>query len=238
MIREDVAAGRTCTLDDVLSFRGRNFLRDEAYAWSWALCYFLDTHPRYRGRFRQLGDCLTFKAFRRTFRELFDRDRPDMRTEWALFVHNLQESYDVERAAIEFQPGSPLSGPGDSRTTTIAADRGWQSGGVFVEQGETYRITASGRFTLAQHPKPWTSEPQGISFRYFGGRPLGELHAAVRAADASPDDAESMLQTATIGRESLFQPPATGTLCFRLNDSWSELADNTGNVQVTIERQP
>ena len=236
LVRRDIAAGRFHTLDQVLRLKAPEYFRDEAYAWSWALCYFLDTHPRCRDRFRQLGDCLTFNAFEEMFDDLFRADLPELRTEWALFAHNLQESYDVERTAIEFASGSPLTGPRDARTAEIAADRGWQSGGVLAEAGADYRIMASGQFTLAQEPRPWLSEPQGISFRYFGGRPLGELHAAIRASEPAPNGAERMLQVMPIGREATIRAPVTGTIYFRLSDSWSELADNTGSVQVTIER--
>ena len=33
---------------------------------------------------------------------------------------------------------------------------------------------------LADEPKPWVSEPQGITFDYFNGRPLGMVVAAIR----------------------------------------------------------
>ena len=45
-----------------------------------------------------------------------------------------------------------------------------------------------------------------------------------------------MLRVMAIGRGSRFVAPLTGTLYFRINDSWSELADNTGSVEVQVRR--
>jgi hypothetical protein len=98
---------------------------------------------------------------------------------------------------------------------------------------------------VATLPKPWLSEPQGISLRYFDGRPLGLLLATIRQDAPSPpslDDepsvrqpADGMLQVLPIGRETHLTAPATGTLCFRINDSWSELADNEGTVEIRVQ---
>ncbi|HUQ71763.1 MAG TPA: hypothetical protein VM165_19695, partial [Planctomycetaceae bacterium] len=200
----------------------------------WALCHFLATHPRYRERFQQLGREARGPQFLHRLTELFAADGRDLATEWTLFVVHLQYGYDVPRAAIEFRDGQPLTADEPQRTTSIASDRGWQSSGVRLEKGESYAVSATGRFTLADRPKPWVSEPQGITIRYADGHPLGLLLGCLRADDVSAG--ETMLRVLPIGNQRTFVAPVTGTLYLRLNDSWSELADNRSEAAVTVAR--
>ena len=65
-------------------------------------------------------------------------------------------------------------------SVTVAADRGWQNSGLRLEAGVSYRLTAAGRYQVAKTTKVWWCEPGGVSIRYYRGRPLGILLAAVR----------------------------------------------------------
>lgn len=235
MVANLVADGQRKTLQDVARLRSRDFLKNDGYAWAWALCKFLDTHPRDRDRFRQLGKHMTDGQFQTVLLQLFEPDLPDRETEWQLFIASIQYGYDIERAAIDFRPGTPLPMTSEPATREIATDRGWQSSGVLVEAGKFYHLSATGEFTLADVPKPWISEPQGISFRYFDGMPLGILLAAIRG-DAS-DNTTSMLRVLPVGREMTFEAPLTGTLYLRINDDWSQLRDNRGTARVEIRRR-
>jgi hypothetical protein len=232
LVQGEVAAGRLLTVSDMLELDGSQFAGNQQYAWSWAFCYFLAEHPRYRERFSQLvreSPHDLGAAFQRTFAD----DLAQLQAEWPLFVHGLDYGYDLVRAAIEFRDGTRLR-PSEKRACDVAADRGWQSSGVRVEAGRTYEITTSGTFTLAQQPKPWLSDAGGVSIRYLGGRPLGMLLAAVHV-EATEDTAQpSLLDDVAVGRERRFIPKASGTLYLRLNDAWSELADNTGSVRVEV----
>lgn len=232
MIQTDVKKTGYKSASEVTNLKPNDFLENEAYAWSWALCYFLDAHPRYGERFRQLGRHATDGSFGMVLEELFGSDVAEIETEWALFATGLEHGYDLARAAIDFRRGKPLT---EAARVSIAADRGWQSSGVHVEASHTYQISASGQFTLAQEPIPWVSEPQGVSFRYFGGRPLGRLMAAIRAEPSAGEGMpETMLHPLVIGNGGPLTAPVAGTLYFRLNDDWSELSDNTGAVEVEI----
>jgi hypothetical protein len=232
-IREEVAQGKPLTIPEIFEFQAAEFRSVHYYAWSWALSEFLDQTPRYHERFQKLGRLLPRTAFVRVFDELFADDQRELATEWTLFATNLMYGYDCARAAINFQPGKRL----DTETTIqIEADRGWQSSGVLVEQGHTYQITATGQFSVAQDPKPWVSEPQGITFRYFDGQPVGLLMGCVRTEEGPAGGAdESMLRQFEIGRGRQFQSPVTGTLYLRLNDAWNSLHDNRGHVSVRIQ---
>jgi hypothetical protein len=235
-VRNDFAKGRARTIPEILDLRPVEFVKTEHYAWSWALSTFLDTHPRYQQRFRAMGGYLQRNAFPTQFVRVFNSDSRDLATEWTLFVQNLQYGYDTKRAAIDFRPGTELNGNEPRRGVKIQADRGWQSSGVLIKEGERYDITATGRFELAGQPKPWISEPQGISFRYFNGVPLGRLLGCVRTETGETGGAaDPMLRVYPIGRGESFQAPYTGTLYLRLNDEWNSLHDNRGDVTVEIQ---
>jgi hypothetical protein len=233
-IRDEVAEGKLLTIDSILAFKPDEFVTVHYYAWSWALCLFLDQNPRYAERFRSLGKNSSRTQFNRQFNELFERDRRDLETEWALFAANLQYGYDVERAAIEFRAGEELK---EKKTTDVKSDRGWQSSGVLVKQGDVYKITATGQFTLGNQPKPWVSEAQGISFRYFDGRPMGTLLGCIRTEQGPAGGSkEPMLDVFAVGREYELRATEAGTLYFRLNDAWNSLVDNQGSVRVVIQK--
>jgi hypothetical protein len=233
LVRNDYAAGQAHSIDDVLALRAEDFLAPPPYAWSWALCHFLARHPRYAERFRELARHMQGTAFPAAFAQRFSADARDLAAEWSLFTLNLQYGYDLSRAAMTFAAGQPLPG-GELREVAVRADRGWQSSRVLIEAGAEYAVEARGEFTLAELPKPWISQPQGVSIRYFDGLPLGQLLACVHREDGVRDD--TLTKVLPIGREKRFAAPVTGTLYLRLNDSWSDLADNHGEVQVTIRR--
>jgi len=238
-IRDEFSNSNAKSIRDIIAMQPTEFLEPVPYAWSWALCQFLDAHTRYHERFRKLGGHLQGSAFPREFAAAFNDDSRDLNAEWLLFVTNLQYGYEATRAAIDFQPGTPLTANRPSRHLDIAADRGWQSSGVLLEAGQTYEIAAIGRFTLADQPKPWTSEPQGITFRYFDRRPLGRLVGCLRTEEGDADgENEPMLKVFEIGRGRSLEAPRTGTLYLRLNDAWNSLSDNRGHVSVEIRRSP
>ncbi len=248
IIRREIAQGRAKSWDDLNQLTAREFLTNTAYAWSWAACALLDGHPRYRDRFRELGRQTAADEFFPIARRLFAADSRDIRTEWVLFTHQLQPGYDLERGAIDFKPGKPLQ-PGDagsSHSVDVRADRGWQSSGILVEEGHRYEMSAAGEVTLAKTPKPWISQPQGISVVYSEGRPIGTLLAAIRqepAVDGERErgkghgrEEEKMLKEIVVGPKRAFVAETTGTLYFRINDRWGSLADNEGQYRVIVRR--
>lgn len=236
LLRQDYADCKILSLAQVQALPVDVFSKPEPYAWSWALCHFLARHPRYRERFREAGRHLQGREFIPWLASQFAADARDLNTEWALFTLNLQYGYDLPRSVIEFATGAPLVENEEPRTVSVTADRGWQSSKVLLEAGQEYEVSATGRFTLADDPRPWVSEPQGISIRYFDGYPLGQLLACIRREEVDASDDESMMKVLPIGRSRRFAAPITGTLYLRLNDSWSELADNRGASEVTIRR--
>lgn len=234
MVREAVAEGRSLGVDDILAYPDDAHLHNEPYGWCWALAAFLDGHPRYRDRFRQLPGELSAEDFNTRVRAIFAADWRELNEEWQVFVHDLDFGYDLARAAIEFETGEPLNG---RETVALRADRGWQSSGVRLEAGKTYRLTASGRYQVADQPRPWWCEPGGVTIRYVRGRPLGMLLAGLLPDVPASEAVDGLLSPVAVGLETTITPQSAGTLYLRINDSPAELSNNSGTLQVIIEAQ-
>lgn len=232
LMRREVRQRGISELLDISEWKPANFqFFSESYAWAWGSCVFFDQHPRTRERFRKMAKSLTNPLASKTFEIELQPDLPEILTEWNLFAADAWEGFDFQKSAIEFHAGQTLTKP---QRTEIRADRGWQSSSVSVEKGRRYELVAAGQFTLAEKPKPWISEADGITFRYHNGRPLGQLLATIRPAMKADDEREPMLDVKPLGNTSSFEATRTGTLYLRLNDHPGELAENRGSVTVEI----
>jgi hypothetical protein len=270
LIKDAVADNRAQSLQSVVEGPGNLEKETEFYAWSWAAAAFLDTHPRYRSRFGELYKQVRRPDFNQYVFDIFKNDWRELSEEWQVFVANLEYGYDIARTAIDFTPGKPL--PEKGTFVTVAADRGWQNSGVQLLSGVKYQLKASGRYQVANKPlnsrsdsenankksKIWWSEPGGVSIRYYQGRPLGILLAAVRPDDptsrslAPPGNQEQnptsrsqappgngydscvFLNPIPVGLGTTITPERTGTLYLKINDSAAELDDNAGQLRVEI----
>jgi hypothetical protein len=235
LIREAFADGRVKAFPEVMMIDNRKQLESEAYAWTWAAAKWLDSHPRYRDRFRALHKHVLDSNFNQVAERTFAADWPELLAEWQAYVASLDYGYDFARTAMNFQPGTPLRT--GNRRVTIAADRGWQSTGVMLEDGKSYRIEASGRYQIATEQiqgalQPWSCEPGGITLEYHAGRPLGMLLGAV--VDPRGSGTAGFAKPIAIGLGFELEPAQAGTLYVRVNDSAARLEDNRGSLTVTV----
>lgn len=242
IVHEEIAAGRLQSVGDIVNDAVRGYVTNDGYAWSWAFATFLDGHPKYQGRFRRLQQQVRSLTFNNEFRKTFQPDLPQLAREWQVFANELEYGTEVPRVAVDFAAGKPLTS--GSTKVTVAVDRGWQSSRVKLEAGKTYRLRASGRYTIAQPmgtdgvAKPWPCEPGGVTIRYYRGRPLGMLLASVEP-DVLPIGTRSpMLEPVPVGLDATLTSETGGTLYFRVNDSNGELADNVGSLTVEIATVP
>lgn len=235
-IQKMIAAGEGMHLDQVMQFGPTAHREPGPYAWSWAAAVFFDRHPRFQDAFRELLKQVRQdrSAFNQQLRQNLRSYWIEVQEQWQLFTSELQYGYDMERAAVQYGPGSSL--PEQGERVSIAADRSWQSTGIRLEAGATYRITAGGRFQVADQPKPWWCEPGGITIHYYRGRPLGMLLAAVRNDGDPIPDQPHLLKYGPIGLSREFTPKWSGTLYLRINESPAGLADNAGHIQARIVR--
>lgn len=226
---------RAMTLAKIFAYRGTLHAGVEPYGWCWAAAAFLDGHPRYRDRFRQLHRHVRGADFQQRVAEIFDDDSARLNEDWQLFVANLDYGYDFRRMEVERTAGKPLEAK--THSVTVAADRGWQSSGVKLDRGRKYRLRASGRYVVAQGQKPWTSEPGGVTIRYYRGQPLGILLAAIRSDEPGANHASGLIKPIVIGLGATLDVKRSGTLYLRINDSAGSLDDNAGTARVEITRE-
>ncbi len=232
IIRDAYSAGQAWNVRTILEYRGNGRHETEPYAWDWGLTSLLDRHPAYQRRFRELAGYVTDPRFQDHFARLYAEDWDEISEQWQVFVADLEYGYDVARNAIDFQRGSPL--PTEGAKVSVAADRGWQSSGIELQADRCYRLRASGRYQIADQPQIWWCEPGGVSLRYYHGRPLGILLAAVHPAERSAEEPTPLIQPVAIGLGGDLTPQRAGTLYLRVNDSGAELGDNAGGLSVEI----
>ena len=132
LVQDAFADHQALTLPAVLATDNRKFLDNKAYAWCWAAARLLDDHPRYRERFRSLLAHVRDPAFNTRVRNLFADDWDELSIEWQNFVATLDHGHDIQRTAIDFQPGKPIAG---SETVDLRVDRGWQSSQLLLKIG-------------------------------------------------------------------------------------------------------
>lgn len=240
LVRDDLASPDSPTFETLLVQPGNKFLENKAYGWAWAACAFLDGHPRWQQAFREMAKHVRLRRFNQRLQAAVGEAWPELVDEFSIFAWELEYGHDLERWAVEFAPGEAL--PEQGKSVMVRTERGWQSSGIRLQAGETYRLKARGRYQLVAGPPVWHAEANGVSIRYYRGRPLGMLLAAVRfdgaqeSAVAGQARHSGFLAPVAVGLEATLAPTQTGTLYLKVNDSPAELRDNRGTLEVRVER--
>lgn len=237
IIRDGFEARNALSLDNVMSYGPRAHLEVEPYGWCWGAAAMFDGTTAFRPAFRAMRNHVNEPpdVFNRRLRSALGAKWRDAVEQWQLFVTEAEYDYDFERALPIRTEARPL--PGET-TVRVAADQGWQSSGLLVESGRSYRLVASGRYQVGDKPKPWWCEPGGVTIKYYRGRPLGMLLCAVRDdEDLSPGTSPLIFpQPVGVGRDISFS--SGGTLYFRINESPAALDDNRGELSVRVGLTP
>ena len=238
LVRDAHRDGEALDLPAVLALKKRRAFTTKEYAWCWALCQFLDSHPRLQEKFRLLSKQVDEQNFNKRFRRDFGDQWPELLTEWRAFVATLDYGYDASRMAMQHRASSVVT---TESTVTIAADRGWQSTGCLCEAGQEYQVTAKGRYQIsdgqisdgqiADDGTPWPCEPGGVTLEYHAGQPLGKLLGAWRTTSSN-----QFSEPFAIGLTAQLKPPEAAVLYLRVNDSPARLSDNRGTLDASIRR--
>jgi hypothetical protein len=228
LIREAVAQGKQLSLSQVLAISNREALSVDAYAWCWAITKFLDSHPRYGEKFTKLASQVNEPDFNERFRKQFHKEWDDLQFEWQAFIAALDYGYVPEPMALSHTPAKPIA---ESATTEIAVDEGWQATPWLLETGQTYQLTAKGRYEIAHDGETWPCEPGGVTLRYHDGQPLGMLIGTLRSKKNSGEFAKPL----PVGPQATLRPKEDAVLYLRVNDSSAELSDNGGEITLRIE---
>ncbi len=236
IIRDQIAAGRAVSLQQIFHYGPRSHREVEPYAWSWAVSAFLDFHPRWQAAFRGLQHQAQdlSPAFSARFLQQLESEWSDLVQEWRLFIEELHYGYDIPRSAFVRRSSEEL--PVDGAVAQVATDRGWQSTGWRVVAGRTYTLVAEGRYQLDDQPRVWWCEPNGVTIRYHRGRPLGMLLAAT-VPTGDEESATPQFQPVAIGRSGTLMAKKDSILYLAINEPSRQLSNNKGTITVRIESQ-
>lgn len=211
----------------------------ESYGWSWAAVMMLHTYPEYQDAFLAAAkngpnDPLRFN---RQLRESLQGQWPILAARWRLMCHDLDYGFDWSRERVALSVRDP-EWNAQPIALSVSASRGWQSIGVRIPGRTKIKISPSGQITLADAPKPWTSQSPGITFQYHRGRPLGQLLVCIMPNAFDPQ-AKSVppLDVRPIEQETTLDIPRYSWLLMRVNDGVGNLDNNTGSYRVKIVRE-
>ena len=208
------------------------------YGWSWAATMILNAYPEYRDAFfaaakngRTVGP-----GFNRQLQRSLRDQWPILAARWRVMCDDLDYGFDWSRERVELSIQDPIW-DGKPIVVSVAANRGWQSVGYRLPPGIQVRLKPSGEITLAQTTRPWISHPEGITYQYHRGRPLGQLLVCL-LPNAIDDQAETIapLIVQGLSKETELTVSQYSWLLFRINDEIGQLADNQGTYEVEVSR--
>lgn len=223
-------AGRAPGLHEVLAVSHSAHRELDAYAASWAAVAFLAGHPAYTAALAAAERGPLDPGLTDRLRSAAEWDDRRACRDFAAFIADLDYGYDFARSMIDWSPGRPLDGP---QTAAVAADRGWQNSGWSLAKNQRCSLTATGRIGLGPaEAGRLESSPDGISLRWYRGRPVGRL---LVAQWVEPEDGRGgLFRVVAEGSAGMFAAAADGPLYFKVNDSPDELADNGGRFLVAF----
>ncbi len=136
IVRDDFAANRGMTLSDVMNYDNRAHQDVAAYAWCWAACMFLDSHPQTQAAFRKMQSQVRLPGAdfnRRLLEASADDWKRVAHEQWFLYVQDMDYGSDPRAAIVEYADGSPLRSEGT--VVEVDSQPGWQSSGIKAEAG-------------------------------------------------------------------------------------------------------
>lgn len=201
-----------------------------AYATSWAATALLAGHPSHAGRFQALESGPLDARLTARLEASAGWDGDLAARDFDAFTDDLDHGYDFGRSAIDWTNGRPLTAPAK---LVVAADRGWQPSGSSMEAGETAELVASGRAGVGRAGAiDLESTGDGISLRWYRGRPLGRLLVAQWAVPA--EGGRPRFVVVAEGAAARFTAITTGALYLKLNAPPGELAGFDGGLDVAL----
>lgn len=217
------------TLTQVRFPASGQFTSDQNYAQAWALVWLIRNHPDLQQDFAAFDTVRTSRQFLAAADSVPKAVWKRLAVMWPLVIDSLTDGFDGERSFPELSPMLKAASAAEPRELTLHADRGWQSAGLQFKSGQEIEFTCSGRYVVETDPKPWISEPQGITIDYHRGRPLGEVVAMFISGDGSLASRRIIVGTGT-----RITAPVDGELWLQINDAESSRENNSGIAIVTL----
>ncbi|MFO0943103.1 MAG: hypothetical protein U0930_20400 [Pirellulales bacterium] len=235
IIREQSAAGTAPSFEEILRYSKTAHQSLDAYAWSWAMIVFLKNHPDTRKIFEDLlrQQAMNSLEVEKWLRQRLNDRLPQIRTAWRSFVTELDYGYSAEPGMLRLSENIKKMSANDGSTISVSSKKGWQATGLTVNVRDELSIKASGKYSVAQQPKPWICTPAGVTLEYYRGQPLGKPMMVV----LSPQIAEAaveLVDSIPIGDQANWTATEAGELFFRINESAGMLSDNEGEMTVEV----
>jgi hypothetical protein len=208
-----------------------------AYASSWAAVAMLARHPAHAVPFAAAERGPLDGTFTERLAAEAGWDGARAERDFDAFTDELDYGFDFARSAIDWSPGRTAT---DSEPLAVDAARGWQNSGLALAKGDRHALVAEGRVTIGSLPeapgRPTTleSEADGISLRWYRGRPVGRLLAA-QWVEEPPGGGRPRFVVLGEGARTTLTAAVDGPLYLKLNESPGDLADNAGTFRVTLE---
>jgi hypothetical protein len=197
------------------------------YAWRWALCHMLAFNPNYGDRFKPLAIALMEERPDVSFESVYGPVAKQVSFEYDQFLRHVGNGYRADLAAWPWKARFRKLPAGGSLVAKVKAQAGWQSSGLEVEQAAGYACKTEGSWRTAAAGEPCTAAGDAA------GR--GRLEGVVLA---ETDAGFTLCAPFAIGEQGTFTAPAAGRLFLRCADDWTQLADNDGEIEVTLRRPP
>jgi hypothetical protein len=234
-LRRTRAGGRAARLATVLEAPPGREHDIAAYATKWAAVVLFARHPEFGPRFAAAERGPLDADFNARLAALPGWDMNRAAREYDAFIDDVDYGYDFARLAVDWSPGNPLVAPVQG---AVDAARGWQNTGVRLDPGGRCRLSARGRVRLGAASDPATrtvtpveSAPDGISLRWYRGRPVGAVLVAQWVdAGAGPPG----FRVLGAGGDAEIRAATSGPLFVRVNDAPGDRADNAGGYALTI----
>lgn len=203
-----------------------------AYAASWAAVALLAGHPAHANVFSAAEHGPLDAAFTQRLEASDGWDAARAARDFDAFTDELDYGFDFARSGIDWSPGKPLE---SRQSIAVVSDRGWQNSGWSLARERQYSLTASGRVKVGQTSACLLeSEADGISLRWYRGRPLGQLLAA-QWVEEPADGGRPRFVVLAAGAAGEWTALTDGPLYFKINESPGELADNAGILTVKLK---
>jgi hypothetical protein len=240
-IRSLRTAGECPGLADIFVTPGANHRDLSAYAGSWAAVAMLSLHPRHAPAFAAAERGPLDADFNRRIMDATGWDGDRAARDFDAFTDEIDYGYDFTRSGVDWASGPPLE---SQQAIRVAADRGWQNSGWSIRKGSRYSLEATGRCTIgflegtaSGPPVRLESEADGISLRWYRGRPLGRLLVA-QWMDHPEDGGRPRFIVVAEGGHGEFAAATDGAVFCKLNEPPGELAENDGQLTAAISPLP
>ncbi len=227
------ATRRPPALAEVMSAARKGHRDISAYAGDWAAVTLLALHPAFARQFAAAERGPLDVEFNARLAAQPGWNAAVAAREYAAFTAEVDDGWDFTRTAVDWSPGRPLVVPAQ---VTVDAARGWQNTGLSLTQGGRCRIAAGGRVRLGEARDqgvavPIESEAEGITLRWYRGRPAGRLLAAQWVEQA---DGGAGFVVLAAGAAAEITAAVDGPVYLKVNDAPGDRADNAGGYTVDL----